>query len=345
MDSDVDFRWSSDVCHARWIADHLAPFDSGLLASVVPGGFESYARLLHPAEDVRHGERLVRWADVAAWSGAELVPGTQFHEIAIPEEEPKGPAPWRGQGPREGTLCAGDAAAAVEVLQEHPITSEHCWFCLWDGLWAGRKGPRQLRPRPLWYSRLLPRVPACPGSDPCPSPIRSPRRPPQPGVPPLRGPISAVRAFVDSEGQTPNLWWPQDRAWCVASEIDLPWTYVGESAALVASLLAEPWLEAQRATEGESCQQEVTGWLAEVIEAAVTDLLESGATAIETSRGTVRAELERPRRWGRGCLRTSRVGRTGATGGSTWMLGQRDEELRAHVSGYLASAVIDLVGG
>lgn len=131
----------------------------------------------------------------------------------------------------------------------------------------------------------------------------------------------------------------------MASEIDLSWTYVGGSAALVASLLAEPRLEAQRATEGESCQQEVTGWLAEVIEAAVTDLLESGATAIETSRGTVRAELERPRRWGRGCLRTSRVERNGATGGSTWMLDQRDEELRAHVSGYLASAVIDLVGG
>lgn len=133
MDSDVDFRWSSDVCHARSIAEHLAAFDSGLLASVVPGGFESYARLLHPAEDVGHGGRLVRWADVAVWSGAELVPGTQFHEIATPEEEPKGPAPWRSQGPREGTLCASDAAAAVEVLQEHTTTPEHCWFCLWDG--------------------------------------------------------------------------------------------------------------------------------------------------------------------------------------------------------------------
>ena len=25
----------------------------------------------------------------------------------------------------------------------------------------------------------------------------------------------------------PNLWWPDDRAWCVASEIDLDYTLVG----------------------------------------------------------------------------------------------------------------------
>jgi hypothetical protein len=25
----------------------------------------------------------------------------------------------------------------------------------------------------------------------------------------------------------PNPWWPEDRAWCVATEIDLPYTYVG----------------------------------------------------------------------------------------------------------------------
>ncbi|MGH9069469.1 MAG: hypothetical protein ACRD0J_18540 [Acidimicrobiales bacterium] len=82
-----------------------------------------------------------------------------------------------------------------------------------------------------------------------------------------------------------------------------------------------------------------------MIGAAVTELFESGATTIETSRGIVRAELQRPRRWRRGCLRTSHVGRSGATGGSTSMLDQRDELLREHVTGYLTSAVIELAGG
>lgn len=39
--NDVDVRWSHEVGQARWIADRLAPFGSGLLTSVVPGSFES----------------------------------------------------------------------------------------------------------------------------------------------------------------------------------------------------------------------------------------------------------------------------------------------------------------
>ncbi|MGH9069468.1 MAG: hypothetical protein ACRD0J_18535 [Acidimicrobiales bacterium] len=198
--SDVDLRWSDEVGQARWIADRLAPFGSGLLTSVVPGGFESYTRLLHPAEDATHGAQLVRWADVAAWSGLELVPGAQFHEIAIPEEEPAGSAPWRSQGPQEGTLCAGDAAAAVEVLAGHTTTPEHCWFCLWDGYgWDGkvlataddRIGAAGSPGAPV-------RVP-----DPIPAAVRSGARVALPYRDYLlyEGPIGAALAFVDSEGR------------------------------------------------------------------------------------------------------------------------------------------------
>lgn len=41
-----------------------------------------------------------------------------------------------------------------------------------------------------------------------------------------------------------NLFWPGDRAWCVATEIDLDSTYVGGSVELIADLLADPRLEA-----------------------------------------------------------------------------------------------------
>ncbi len=37
--------------------------------------------------------------------------------------------------------------------------------------------------------------------------------------------------------QTPNLWWPEDRAWFVATEIDLAWTYVGGREALIEQLV------------------------------------------------------------------------------------------------------------
>jgi hypothetical protein len=45
--------------------------------------------------------------------------------------------------------------------------------------------------------------------------------------------------------QSPNLWWPDDRSWCVATEVDFSWTYVGGSHALIERVLADPALEAR----------------------------------------------------------------------------------------------------
>jgi hypothetical protein len=41
----------------------------------------------------------------------------------------------------------------------------------------------------------------------------------------------------------PQIWWPDDRAWCVATEIDLDSTYVGGSRAFIERLMGEPELE------------------------------------------------------------------------------------------------------
>jgi hypothetical protein len=46
--------------------------------------------------------------------------------------------------------------------------------------------------------------------------------------------------------QSPNLFWPEDHAWCAASEIDLFCTLVAGSNALAESLLADPRLEVWR---------------------------------------------------------------------------------------------------
>lgn len=44
-------------------------------------------------------------------------------------------------------------------------------------------------------------------------------------------------------GQSASLWWPDDHAWCVATEIDLNTTYVGCDAACRDEILALPELE------------------------------------------------------------------------------------------------------
>ncbi|MGO9155778.1 hypothetical protein [Mycobacterium sp.] len=61
-----------------------------------------------------------------------------------------------------------------------------------------------------------------------------------------RGPVAAVAHSVSSRlmSQSCNLWWPEDHAWCVATEIDLDSTYIGASEVCIEELLANPDLDA-----------------------------------------------------------------------------------------------------
>lgn len=62
----------------------------------------------------------------------------------------------------------------------------------------------------------------------------------------FRGPISALTNFGHSPWpdtfwfQGPNLWWPEDGAWYVASEIDFAWTYVGGPTPQIRRILDHP---------------------------------------------------------------------------------------------------------
>ena len=44
--------------------------------------------------------------------------------------------------------------------------------------------------------------------------------------------------------QTPSIWWPDDRAWCVATEVDGYDSYVGGSQACIDAVLASELLRA-----------------------------------------------------------------------------------------------------
>jgi hypothetical protein len=44
--------------------------------------------------------------------------------------------------------------------------------------------------------------------------------------------------------QSPNLWWPDDRVWCVATEIDLNTTYIGCDQSTSEEILAMRAVEA-----------------------------------------------------------------------------------------------------
>ena len=45
-------------------------------------------------------------------------------------------------------------------------------------------------------------------------------------------------------GYSPSIWWPEDRAWCVTTDVDLFDTFVGGSRECIEAVLGNPDLEA-----------------------------------------------------------------------------------------------------
>ena len=355
-----EVQWSTDVSCADWIRQRLAPFGSGEVKSVVPDGFAAYARVLHPARDSE--DRPVCWAKVAAGNGLDLFPGAQFPEIALLPPTGAGTQMWNVVRPQEGTLAAVDTTTLVDILRRHTTAPERCWFCLWEGYgWetASRTGlsfPSRDDEPPQWaepavYDGRAPagRIPE-PGApaDPVPREVRDGPRVELPNRSYFlyRGPVEQALAFVQSEQQTPNLWWPADRSWCVATEIDLDWTYVGGSEELVDDLVEDDRLEAWRADPAESHHMRTPVWLTAVIDDAVA-LLQAGQPArVETSQGTVTARIRRPRRLRRGDLWISSAGPDDGRGASSWtrLSHGSDEALDKALRHQLTWAVRDLLG-
>jgi hypothetical protein len=337
-------RWSSDTHQADWIAPRLTPWDEHKITMVVPGGFEAYARVLHPAETPDHGDRLVRWAEVAAWSGMPLRGDAQFHSVALPPTDPGGPPPYHSQGPDQGSLYAPDAEALAAILRDWTATPEDCWFCVWDGYGWGTASFSVLT-----ATGQPPTVIDEERPDPVPGPVREGPRVhlPYRDYFLYQGPAETVAELASLDGtwgQCPNLWWPGDHAWCVASEIDLQWTYVGGSRGLIDAVLADDRIEALPAAPDDPVSRVedwVTGWADQLVD----ELMARGAASVSTPCGSVDAWLRRPHGIRKGELRIEVAGRSGSSGSSVRPgLRGNDEDLRREAHGCLTFAVLDLAG-
>jgi hypothetical protein len=63
----------------------------------------------------------------------------------------------------------------------------------------------------------------------------------------LRGPLDALlRWSFGGWWQPPNLWWPDDHAWCVATEVDGYDTFIGGSGSCIDEVVERSALEAFR---------------------------------------------------------------------------------------------------
>ncbi|HVB51223.1 MAG TPA: hypothetical protein VND89_05730 [Acidimicrobiales bacterium] len=324
---------SDDVSAADWIRERLSPWDSRTVTSVVPSGFESYIRILHPVQLPREGVPIVRWADVSRWSGVPLHPRVQWHEVALPETIPATESPWRSQGPSQGTLFFLDADVLIEDLTPFTSTPQGCYFCLWIGYMGGAAAFVPLGSPPI-------QIPAPPQPRRL---VELPER--EYGL--FEGPLADATSLKLAGGhsqQTPNLWWPEDHSWCVASEIDLPWTYVGGSSELIDHLLADGRLETVSASPDDPLWIDVDGWLSVVIEHAVDEVLSSGSARLTLAAGTVTIEWQ-PARWrGRGMI-TARSERSGGWGSHSSPVNSRNpDEMRRQIALQIRAAVLNLVG-
>jgi hypothetical protein len=221
--------WSSEVQAADWLVSRLTT-GQPVVSSVIPVGFAAYMRLLHPAH-ARDGAP-VRWGELAARAHVALEPGTQFEAL-------RHRSGWQGEPPTEGSLPADQAVALAGVLADVTTTPHRCWFCLWDGygwLYEGRSVRRLARPG----QAASPPVTAWAAVEPAPR-VHAPNR----DYVLYAGPLDAATALAGAPWQqAPNVWWPDDHAWCVVSDIDLACTYVGGSGLLVDRLLADTRFEA-----------------------------------------------------------------------------------------------------
>jgi hypothetical protein len=238
---------SDEVEQASWIMPRLHGFAVDV-GSVVPASFDAYARIFHPAWRNNVEEpTAVRWSEVASANGTVVHPEMQFHAISRTVlHRPSPSMVWDGE-PQLGVLPESEGTALSEILARHTATADRCWFCLWEGYGYLGKG-----------SAMSSFVQASPPSEPKPPPVTPEQlrqtfrwpRPHRPSAPRVRLPnrdyllYRGVVAHSAGWADGPNIWWPDDRAWCVASEIDFPYTYVGGASQLIDEIVACPALEA-----------------------------------------------------------------------------------------------------
>lgn len=213
-------RLEDDVSPGDWIAPALRPFGEHVVGSLVPTVFEAYARVFHPAVRYIGDDDLdVRWTEVATANRTVAHPVMEWGSLTGSMDffEDADQSPLWDQAPARGHLPVAVAETLAEVLRRHTSTPDDVHFGVWSGFGfiVGDAPTLDLPAREHWL---------------------------------VRGPIElAAENMADEPSeQSVSLWWPADRAWFVATDIDLVTTFVGGSAVCVADVVAHTGLEAAR---------------------------------------------------------------------------------------------------
>lgn len=292
----------TDVSCGDWLLQRVGEW--GRVGGVAGDGFEAYARILHPVP-VTHwdlsvvdewgmpralGETTWPWAEVATRQGLTMHPLVQFNRLADLHQGVEFTGGWQvGQTP-EGYLELDLLGGLTEHLARASSAPDDLVAGIWTG-WGELGEPGfviYLEEGSGWLARrqaqreasrrraeaLRPEVRAAAARGPY---LRWPDREMllfSTSCAELADPTWLGRAGIGatdgSSGPGPQLIWPGDHAWVVASEIDWDSTIVAGPRSLVEAVLADERFEAfevdERADltwEGDTINPPRAGWRAE----------------------------------------------------------------------------------
>jgi hypothetical protein len=208
-----------------------SPTRSATLSGVAHAPLADLRPVLDPAPAAWVAEEITEFASSVARS---LVPAGYEAYVRIEHG-------YADDGAETGTLSLAQLDALTPLLAGATTTHADVVFCLWEGFGYLHRSASVLSSPPGTHMIVEPRIDASSWPQ-----LVLPHR----NYYMLRGPVHAapyISAYFVAPGlpwrDGPNLWWPDDRAWFVASEIDLFATYIGCSASLGDALRTDAALD------------------------------------------------------------------------------------------------------
>jgi hypothetical protein len=195
---------------ADWLVASLTTFAKNV-SSFLPSDLPAYARVYHPFDSDGSGNDPRTWRELEALTGVELRGRATAADFALHNAS--------NMQARVGNLPLPLIEVLIEHLRTATTTPDLCYFAVWEGH-GDSVAPPRLKPK-----------------------LELPNR----AYDVFSGSLAAARtslSVIPFSHQSANLWWPADHAWCVATEIDFAWTYVGGPRDCIAAVLADPRLEA-----------------------------------------------------------------------------------------------------
>jgi hypothetical protein len=244
-------RVVDDVSPAEWIAPRLSG-RFGTVGLTVPRGYPAYALICHPAANA--ADEPVSWAEVARATERRAHALMQWHAIVgSPDYLNMTGSLWDGADPCRGDLDHLALSVLCDRLAGDPEDEPDCYFCLWEG-YGELETYGWLETTFAPHFKVTARDRHTFTSDEI---TRSRLHLPDRDYVVLAGPLgSALRIGSFAAElfwpQSPNLFWPADQAWCVASEIDFDSTLVGGPLRLIDAILRTPELDAWPITADDS---------------------------------------------------------------------------------------------